>query len=495
MWRLTDRSRGGARTAALVLFFVVLGLVDARAGAAQCAATWTTVSSPNVGQANFLNGVGGSSPSDVWAVGHWVDDVNRSSTLIEHWDGATWQKVPSPNLGSPPNGQLESVVALSPSNAWAVGWYSENAGTGPPRQLILHWDGAQWASVAGPLAGESSYLLGVAATGPADMWAVGVYNDSAGVHTLVEHWNGVGWTVVPSPDRSGALLGVAALAPNDAWAVGQYSSGPPGQPNSRTLSIHWDGAQWSVVPTPNVVVNGSEVSTRLDAVTAVGPSLVWAVGTHVPGLYAQPVIQRWDGSSWGIVAHGATPQSAHLMGIGAGGPHDAWAVGHGLAEGTSQNRPLVQRWDGSAWETVSSGGIGLGRSFLMDVAALAGGHYWAVGYQGSYSTLTARYCSPPPQPAPPPPPPPRPPPPPPPPPLVPGPPSAAPRCVVPNVRNRTLVAARRAIAARRCRVGRVRRARSTRVRRGRVVSQRPRAGSRVRLRSRVDLVVSRGRRG
>jgi PASTA domain len=68
------------------------------------------------------------------------------------------------------------------------------------------------------------------------------------------------------------------------------------------------------------------------------------------------------------------------------------------------------------------------------------------------------------------------------------------RCVVPNVRGRTLRAARTAIARRGCRVGRIRRAFSTRARAGRVLAQTPRAGVRRAFRARVHLVVSRGRR-
>ena len=32
------------------------------------------------------------------------------------------------------------------------------------------------------------------------MWAVGETQGSSGFGPLIEHWNGVDWTVVPSPD-------------------------------------------------------------------------------------------------------------------------------------------------------------------------------------------------------------------------------------------------------------------------------------------------------
>jgi peptide/nickel transport system substrate-binding protein len=95
-------------------------------------------------------------------------------------------------------------------------------------------------------------------------------------------------------------------------------------------------------------------------------------------------------------------------------------------------------------------------------------------------------------PAPPPPPPP-PPAPPPPPPSV-RPPAQAVRCVVPNVRGRTVARARRMLSARRCALGRVRRAYSARMGRGKIVSQSRRPGARLRRGTRVNVVVSRGRR-
>lgn len=66
-------------------------------------------------------------------------------------------------------------------------------------------------------------------------------------------------------------------------------------------------------------------------------------------------------------------------------------------------------------------------------------------------------------------------------------------CVVPNVRRKTLAAARAAIRRGRCAVGRIQRIRSRRAR-GRVVSQTPRPGTRRPPGTRVHLVVSRGRR-
>jgi peptide/nickel transport system substrate-binding protein len=111
---------------------------------------------------------------------------------------------------------------------------------------------------------------------------------------------------------------------------------------------------------------------------------------------------------------------------------------------------------------------------------------WNFGFQAA-----------PPPPAPPSPPPPPPPPPPSPPPPAPQPqprPPAQARCVVPNVKGKTLAAARTALARGRCALGRATRAYSARVRSGRIISQSRRPGARLPRGTRVNVVVSRGRR-
>jgi Calx-beta domain/PASTA domain len=74
------------------------------------------------------------------------------------------------------------------------------------------------------------------------------------------------------------------------------------------------------------------------------------------------------------------------------------------------------------------------------------------------------------------------------------PPQPRPRCVVPNVRGKTVTQARRTLSARKCALGRVTRAYSQKVRRGRIISQRRRPGARLPRGTRVNVVVSRGNR-
>jgi ABC-type transport system substrate-binding protein len=68
------------------------------------------------------------------------------------------------------------------------------------------------------------------------------------------------------------------------------------------------------------------------------------------------------------------------------------------------------------------------------------------------------------------------------------------RCVVPNVRGKSVAQARRMLRARRCVLGRVTRAYSASVRMGKIIRQNRRPAARLPRGTRVNVVVSRGRR-
>ena len=88
------------------------------------------------------------------------------------------------------------------------------------------------------------------------------------------------------------LVGVDVLSANDVWAVGSGCYG-------YTLVIHWDGAAWSLVPSPNPFPSGTN---ELKGVAAVSPTDVWAVGAASgPTTALVSLIEHWDGSRWSVM--------------------------------------------------------------------------------------------------------------------------------------------------------------------------------------------------
>ena len=129
-----------------------------------------------------LNDVVAFSARNAWAVG---ETGIAGATFIEHWDGRRWRRVASPSPGHMDG--LTAVGGSSASDVWAVGNFAGHGGT----SLILHWDGRHWARVSAPRPRPSgNTLLGVAAAGRGQAWASGATGSSKAV---ILTWNGSAW--------------------------------------------------------------------------------------------------------------------------------------------------------------------------------------------------------------------------------------------------------------------------------------------------------------
>jgi hypothetical protein len=211
--------------------------------------SWVTIPSLPPGPGRHLmvlEAVAARTPTDVWAVG-WDRDYDTAgrpvSSLVAHWNGTSWTRIPSPN---PLNRNiLYDVTALASNDVWAVGVAQDTTGSGiKQRSLMTHWDGTAWSTVTTPQAeaGSDDILLSVAAVSASGVWAVGYYySPTSGIHEpLLLH--AVGSTVTRDPGPNIAdpafLWGTAALSDGTVWAVG-YAS--PAGAGDRTLSMRTTG--------------------------------------------------------------------------------------------------------------------------------------------------------------------------------------------------------------------------------------------------------------
>src|SRR5215216_1960186 len=236
----------------------------------------------------------------------------------------TWKIVSSPNVGTGTYGnRLNAVAVVSANDGWAVGFSPHPSGT--PlyirQTLIEHWNGSKWSVVASPNPTGKTWVVlnGVAALSANDIWAVGHSGDPSSIplQTLTMHWNGAGWSIIPSPSpgtyNGNVLNAVTATSANDVWAVGWYQSGSTGQEGG-ALTMHWDGTAWTVVPNPS--------RRTLYGVTAISSNNVWAVG--------EQSILHWNGTSWSTVSFPPPPGDSYqsLQGVSAVSANDIWAVGY-----------------------------------------------------------------------------------------------------------------------------------------------------------------------
>jgi hypothetical protein len=359
---------------------LILVLFASFIGKSASGADWQIVASPSVGTgANSLAGVASAADNDVWAVG-WAFNSRLSAyrTVIEHWNGTKWAVVKSQNATNGYN-LLNGVAVVAANDVWTVG---QAANGSTYSTLVEHWNGTAWSIVPSPnVPGLSSVLQAISVISANDIWAVGYSSDTNfNNFTLTLHWNGSTWSIVPSPILDHDILfAVDAIASNDVWAVGR--SKPGGYSDARTLTIHWDGSNWSIVPSPSGI--GDNI---LFGVAAIASNDVWAVGNEGS---LSTLAEQWDGAAWNIVpkpdfAPNATNQV--LVGIVALSSDNIWTAGQYIVplEGSAQHT-LTENWDGSSWAFVASPNKQRSNNRLHGIAGTPNGTLWAVGTTGVFA--------------------------------------------------------------------------------------------------------------
>ena len=327
--------------------------------------SWSLVASnTSTTEHNALRGVACASASDCWAVGY--DTNNGDKTLIEHWNGFSWSVVSSPNPGNAQSSYLRDVTCRSTSDCWAAGYYF-----GPSNQqtLIEHWNGVSWSIVDSTNTSPSrnNALEAMTCSSSSDCWAIGSYDDdNPGFHTLIEHWNGTAWSIIPGAPAD-FLYAITCSSSSECWAVGEY--------NFQTFIEKWNGSVWTVISSPNA----NENSNALYGVTCVSAQNCWAVG--VAPFYGN-LVEHWDGNSWSIVpAQNSSDGTGPLNSIACSSSSDCWAVGVHYAN-ASDDQTTAEHWDGSSWTLGSSGNINTAKQTnpLAAVTCTSATDCWAVGY-------------------------------------------------------------------------------------------------------------------
>jgi hypothetical protein len=137
----------------------------------------------------YLEGIWGTSPSDVYVVGDG----------IFHYDGSTWSSMASPEGAS-------HVWGTSPSDIYAVGG------------SILHYDGNAWSTLSDP---TTEGLHEVWVSSYSDVFAVGESG------TIVRGYRGASVVVTPAADTITALGDTVRFAAQAQDAGGNPVSGVP----------------------------------------------------------------------------------------------------------------------------------------------------------------------------------------------------------------------------------------------------------------------------
>jgi len=216
-----------------------------------------------------LNGVWGSSSSDVFAVG--------DGGTILHYNGDSWS-----SMASGTTHRLYDVWSSSSSDVFAVG----DGG------IILHYNGTAWSSMS---SGTTYHLHDVWGGSASDVFAVGDYG-------TILHYNGDSWSSVGS-GTTYHLNGVCRSSAFDVFVIGDcgtilHATRPaPAQAGTYSFSIdvgsmHFAGekAEFYVLST----YNGTPADATIALVNLYGPGgtltadLTGAVTSVTTGLFRIP---------------------------------------------------------------------------------------------------------------------------------------------------------------------------------------------------------------
>lgn len=369
--------------------------------AAPACADWTVLAVPTPGMDAGLVDVEVLANGEVWALGN--NSVTSGATphsfpFALRQSSGNWSIVdlpPAPFAGTAGSRTtMEALEALAPNDIWAAGSHKVVVPGGWFGHQIRadHFDGTNWTTMNTPLpptSGSAGYsgarISGIKGFASNDVWFVG---DWVGPYpgtpsldaALAMHWDGTDFTLVPTPQVPPyfefGLEAVDGVSANDAWAVG---GGSDGDPAAVSYLIHWDGANWSHAPGPMV-----GFGMRYYDVVARSSNDVWAAGEANTASGYVAVLQRWNGSSWSNVPNAPTMASASLYAAGA----DLW----------------LDRWrfDGATWtyesllgcDPWSSAGIvggGAGRVLAVGSGSLPGRVPYVI--ERTPNCPTGAYCT------------------------------------------------------------------------------------------------------
>lgn len=300
----------------------------------------------------------------------------------------SWHVVQTPPLPSVLGSELGAPAVISGSNAWfpsdaVAPLASTHAG-------MLQWNGKSVVAAPEPATMPLMAKTTIQASfdSSTDGWVIGATNGSVGApdnpfQSYMAHWDGRRWTIMPfvGPQDQAtveghvpALFGVAAVSPTDAWAVGTIDLDLAGHGHGAFIE-HWDGSTWSVVPNP---ASDPSSGGRLDTLKVISPTDVYAAGRQSDSSGATvPLVEHWDGKAWNTVPVPAGGSFSALNAISASGPNDVWVAGDQLRPGTTNiAAPFVEHWDGTSWQVASLPDLGASGARATGIYAASPTDVW-----------------------------------------------------------------------------------------------------------------------
>jgi hypothetical protein len=437
-----------------------------------------------------LNSVSCTSAGNCSAVGSYYDSSGEEGLLLTE-TGGTWATgleavLPANAAVAHQSATVYSVSCRSAGNCSAVGSYSD----GPDSEvLLLRETAGNWETgIEGVLPAnatgidQAAGLNSVSCSSVGNCSAIGTYLDSSGngPGLLLTETAGAWGTGVEATLPSNAatteqfvdMASVSCASPGNCSAVGTYNTT---RSNDAVLLDETAGT-WMPGVKAKLPVNGAvDDQVDLNAVSCASATSCAAVGDYIDhagnirGLLLTRTAGGWSNGLEAPLPANATTLAPNQLGglwsVSCASPGNCSAVGS-YTDKSDRFQGLMVGETAGRWRRGVEAVMQKHRPYvagrLLSVSCSSAQYCTAVG--GFEQSKGALFNS-----------------------------SPTPPCLVPTLKGRPVRVAKEAIRANDCSVGRIERATSRSVKRGRVISQRPRAGTRLNRDAKVNLVVSNGR--
>jgi hypothetical protein len=362
---------------------------------AKCLWSLQTASNPAPANQFELKSVSCYSATFCMAVGK---NTYNGRAFVDRWNGSSWSLLSGTVVGEMKHLSCVATGCVTVGTSGGVAatwWVGEISGT----------QGVFPIAAAIPAGATETNLVGVSCLAQSSCTAVGSYRASGGAyHSLVERWNGSGWSLQSAPDPAegtaqNAMLSVsciplgcitvgeaagkpvAATWINGSWALSgpQLPAGAKGGKltsvscteisciavgeshesvgTEKALAESYFYPSWTLqsVPAPA----GSKGFAELSAVSCPSSSACTATGHYASSisggvpLELKTLAESWNGSAWTAQASPNAPGQAYnaLADVSCSSAAACTAVGADSAGIGQRPESLAERWNGTTWST------------------------------------------------------------------------------------------------------------------------------------------------
>ncbi len=362
---------------------VVAALVCSTVGGAVRASSpsWAVTPSRNPAGANKSELLSVSCPSATFCVAAGDSTYVHRESLVERWNGGAWAVMQSRNPVGSTFATLRGVSCPNTTSCIAVGGSSTS---GIDETLIEHWDGRRWAIMPSPSPGArlgtQIDLSAVSCPTTTSCVAVGGVSTFGIGKPVIEHWNGTYWTVMTAADPPGPtavnLLSVSCPSPTSCVAVGSFGD-PRNHISSSPLVEHWNGrGGWSIM-----TADTPAPYTQLLGVTCPSTTSCFAVGSFSSIVDFGSLVEHWNGRGGWTATYPSLLST--LADVSCASTAKCFAVSNESSD--------FEYWNGTSWSDVTMNHPPINPA-LNAVSCPSTSRCFAVGRTRHHTTLVERYA-------------------------------------------------------------------------------------------------------